>query len=267
MQNLDASFDFEPEMVLIPAGAFLMGSSENDSLHINRESEQFELTLDYDYAIGRYPVTVGQYRAFVDAGGYREDRWWTDAGWQRRELKGWTQSRYWDDQKWAGDDNLPVVGVSWYEACAYTRWLSEVTGRKYRLPAESEWEKAARGGLENNPNPARIWPWGDDPPTDELCNFQGNMGRTSPVTSHPEQARRQPYGLYHMAGNVWEWCLSKWAAPYTYPEDNDPEGDAVRVLRGGSHDYDAVKARCSTRGTGSPRDEGHNRGFRVVGSF
>jgi formylglycine-generating enzyme required for sulfatase activity len=275
MRTLDVRFGFEPETVPIPAGPFLMGSPEGDDRHVNCEPGQFELTLDYDYAIGKYPVTVGQYRAFVDAGGYDDERWWTKAGWRRRESEGWTQPRYWDDQKWAGDDNLPVVGVSWYEAYAYTRWLSDVTGCEYRLPTEAEWEKAARGGLKipnarggmkNNPNPSRIWPWGDEPPTDQLCCFEENSDRTSPVTSHPAQARQQPYGLYHMAGNVWEWCLSKWAAPFTHPEVNHPEGDGVRVLRGGSFDYDAVKARCSSRGTGSPYKEGHNRGFRVVDS-
>jgi len=123
---------FEPEMVLIPAGPFLMGSPKSDTLRYGDEPEQFQLDLNYDYAIGRYPVTVGQYRAFMDAGGYANPAYWTQAGWQWRGTC--TQPEYWTDKKWTGDPNLPVIGVSWYEAYAYTRWLAEATGRGYRKP-------------------------------------------------------------------------------------------------------------------------------------
>ncbi len=278
---------YEPEMVRIPAGPFLMGSPKSDELRFDHEPEQFQLDLNYDYAIGRYPVTVGQYRAFVEAGGYHEDRWWTAAGLKARAAgwdwidstwketgKAWTEPRYWKDKKWAGDDMLPVVGVSWYEAYAYTRWLAEATGRGYRLPTEAEWEKAARGGLQipdgkggmkKNPNPARRWPWGDEQPTKELCNFDDNVGQTSPVTSHAAGAKAQPYGLYHMAGNVWEWCLSKWADPFVHPEDNDPEGDALRVLRGGSWFFNDPRVRCSYRLWNYPRNWAYSLGFRVGG--
>lgn len=269
-------YDFEPEMVLIPAGPFLMGSPTSDQLRYDGEPEQFELLLDYDYTIGKYPVTVGQYRAFMEAGGYRENRWWTDAGWQQRQSAGWRQPRYWGDKKWTGDDLLPVVGVSWYEAFAYTQWLAEATGREYRLLREAEWEKAARGGLQipdgkgsmkKNPHPARIWPWGDDEPTKELCNFEGNVGQTSVVTSHAAQATAQPYGLFHMAGNVWEWCLSEWANPYQHPEQNDPADDSPRVLRGGSWlpllDHGPV--RCLSRGGADPHNRSSYYGFRVGG--
>ncbi len=282
-------YDFEPEMVLIPAGPFLMGSPTSDKLRYDNEPEQFQLDISYDYAVGRYPVTVGQYRVFIEAGGYREDRWWTQEGLKARAAgwdwidshwqetgKAWTTPRFWDDAKWAGDDLLPVVGVSWYESYAYTRWLSETTGREYRLLTESEWEKAARGGLQipdgqggmkKNPHPARTWPWGDEEPTKELCNFEGNVGQTSPVTSHEAQARRQPYGLYHMAGNVWEWCLSEWANPYTNPEGNDPGGSASRVVRGGSWIAinDLRYVRCSCRFRFDPLNWGNNYGFRVGG--
>lgn len=267
---------FEPEMVLIPAGPFLMGSPKSDKLRFDDEPEQFQLDLNYDYAIGRYPVTVGQYRAFIEAGGYRENRWWTAAGLKQRQNDKWTQPRYWDDAQWSGQDDLPVVGVSWYEAQAYTRWLAEATGREYRLLTEAEWEKAARGGLmipdgqggmKKNPAPARIWPWGDEEPTKDLCNYAGNVGRTSPVTSHAAQAQRQPYGLYHMAGNVWEWCLSAWANPYAHPEQNNPEGEVSRVLRGGSwYDFYVPRSvRCSYRFYNLPFYWDGDVGFRVGG--
>jgi len=271
---------FEPEVVLIPAGPFLMGSPDSDKLRRDNEPEQFELTHDHDYAIGKYPVTVGQYRAFVRAGGYANRDFWTTAGWEQRKAAGWTKPGFWGEPPWTDRDDLPVVGISWYEAYAYTRWLSEAAGRDYRLPTEAEWEKAARGGLQipdgkggtiKNPHPARCWPWGNGKPTQALCDFNGNYlgGRTSPVTSHAAQAERQPYGLYHMAGNVFEWCLSNWAEGYAYPEDTGVEGSRRRVLRGGSwKQIDGIDSRSfirvAFRYPFRPDQQWENHGMRVV---
>jgi formylglycine-generating enzyme required for sulfatase activity len=204
---------FEPEMVFVPAGPFLMGSPKSDRLRDQVEPEQFELNLEYDYAIGKYPITVGQYHAFVDAGGYRERRFWTRTGWQQNSSR--IHPDHWTDGLWAGDDNLPVVGVSWHEVSAYTCWLAEATGHGYRLPTEAEWEKAARGGLQlpdgqgasqNNPCSARLWPWGNEEPDDRRLNFNSNVKHTTPVGRYPTGT--SPAGALDMAGNVWEWCLN-----------------------------------------------------------
>jgi formylglycine-generating enzyme required for sulfatase activity len=262
---------FEPEMVLIPAGPFLMGSPKSDRLRGETEPEQFELNLDYDYAIGKYPVTVGQYRAFVEVGGYRERRFWTRVGWQRRSNP--AQPDHWSDSQWAGDDLLPVVGVTWYEVSAYTRWLAETTGRAYRLPSEAEWEKAARGSLElpdglgsriQHPNPARRWPWGDEEPDDTRLNFNDTVKHTTPVGMYLKGA--SPYGALDMAGNVWEWCLNEWVNPYVHPETNDAESDGLRVVRGGSWFNTGNQARCSYRLRLHPNLRfDHDVGFRVAG--
>lgn len=290
MSQRETRKEFEPEMVLIPAGPFLMGSPRSDKLRFDDEPEQFELNLDNGYAIGKYPVTVGQYRFFVDAGGYGEPRWWTQAGLKARdegwawngskwEPTGipWSHPRFWGESPWTDSDDLPVVGVSWYEVYAYTRWLTEATGRDYRLPTEAEWEKAARGGLQlpdgkggwkQNPAPARVWPWGDEQPGDHLLNFNGSVGHTTRIGGYPAGA--SPYGVLDMAGNTWEWCLNKWITPYLGDEALDPQGDALRVVRGGPWLRVGLAAdpgrivRCSYR-HGTDPDIGSNYdGCRVV---
>lgn len=271
----DKRLPFEPAMVLIPAGPFLMGSLKDDLLRNDAEPEQFELNLAYYYAIGTCPITVGLYRAFIEAGGYQQQRFWTQVGWQ--EICNRTQPDHWADPQWAGDDRLPVVGVSWYEAEAYTRWLAETSGRDYRLPTEAEWEKAARGGMllppvrtdevgwQPNPCPARQWPWGDEPPDDQRLNYLNNVRHTTPVGMYMKGS--SPYGALDMAGNVWEWCLNRWTKPYAYPESTDPEGDSFRVARGGSWFNADTDARCSYR-LKLPANLrlDHDVGFRVSGS-
>ncbi|NDJ51704.1 MAG: formylglycine-generating enzyme family protein [Chloroflexi bacterium] len=262
---------FEPETVLIPAGPFLMGSPLSDKLRYRDEAQQFEINLDYDYRLGKVPVTVGQYHAFIEAGGYRASDWWTKAGWSQKEQEGWTEPRYWREVKWTGDDNLPVIGVSWYEAVAYVGWLADATGRDYRLPTEAEWEKGARGGLtladgRRNLNAVRVWPWGDEQPSERLLNYNKQVGGTTPVGSYPDGA--SPYGLLDMAGNALEWTLSKWAHPYRHPEDNDTNTHDARVLRGGSWFSHPAGLRCSVRNRYRHRDLPklwvEHLGFRVA---
>jgi len=257
---------FEPEMVLIPAGPFLMGSDPTkDADAHDDEQPQRQVTLP-DYLIGKYPVTVGQYRAFMEADGYRQRNYWTDDGWTWRGRK--TQPDNWRVKKLTGDDNLPVVGVSWYEADAYCRWLADVTGRGYRLPTEAEWEKAARG------EDGRIYPWGNayisgyanvDETADEVAPLWGELttsvGQYSPVGD-------SPYGCADMAGNVWEWCADWFAGDYyrTAPA-NDPQGPHTgdaRVERGGSwRDY-LLYARAACRVDRNPSHRNDFMGFRVA---
>jgi formylglycine-generating enzyme required for sulfatase activity len=260
----------EPEVVTIPPGPYLLGSAMTDTLRSEDERELVALELPYAYAIALHPVTVGQFRAFITAGAYAQRRYWTEAGW--RLSGGRTHPDHWHDPDWAGDDRLPVVGVSWYEADAYARWLTLTSGRVYRLPTEAEWEKAARGGLQvpdrrgglvENVLPAREWPWGDEAPDEQRLNFGGTVGHTSPVGSYPAGA--SPYGALDMAGNVWEWCGSRWAHPYAFSEDTNPEGEEDRVVRGGSWFNTGAQARCAyrLRLMANLRFD-HDIGFRLV---
>jgi len=154
------------------------------------------------YQIAKYHVTNAQFRLFVDAGGYRERKWWTDAGWAAREREKWTEPRYWSDSKWNGNE-YPVVGVSWYEAVAYCLWLSEALGEKIMLPTEDQWQYAAQG------DDKRAYPWGNTWDGSRCNNRVGGqgIGKTTPVRQY-EGKGDSPFGVVDMAGNVWEWCLT-----------------------------------------------------------
>ncbi len=244
-------------VVWVPPGPFLMGRSDADKQAQDREKPQHQVTLP-GYWIGRYPVTNAQFARFIEGGGYRNRSYWTEAGWERRESQGWTQPRYWNDGKY-NDPAQPVVSVSWYEAVAYCRWLSERSGLPVALPSEAQWEKAARG------TDGCIYPWGDQEPTDKLCNSGQNVGRTTPVGEY-SPAGDSPYGCADMAGNVWEWTSSLFN-PYPYdPEDGreDPDSTGTRVLRGGAFVDSNVVVRCSARYNYYPYDHYRNYGFRVV---
>jgi len=240
---------FEPEMVLIPAGDFLMGSDPSVDKNA-QEDEQPQHTLSLpDYHLAKTPVTNAQYAAFVQATGHSQPE-----GWEHGKPP-------------SGKEDHPVVYVFWHDAVVYCRWLSEVTGRPYRLPSEAEWEKGARG------TDGRIYPWGNQWDA-KRCNTRGSGRGTTPVGAYPEGA--SPYELLDMAGNVWEWTRSLWGEDweepsfkYPYDPDDGREGleapDTVfRVLRGGSWGYNRASARCAGRHGVYPGPSYNRLGFRLV---
>ena len=164
-----------PEMIVIPAGEFLMGSdAQSDKDAQSNEMPQHRVYLD-EYAIGKYPVTQSQYAVFVQAARYQSP--YFDADWAR--------PYNWDRQRLtppAGKEHHPVVLVTWDDAVMYCRWLAQATGRPYRLPTEAEWEKAARG------TDGRIYPWGNVKPNDQIINFDKRVGGTTPVGQYPSGA-------------------------------------------------------------------------------
>jgi formylglycine-generating enzyme required for sulfatase activity len=239
---------FEPEMVLIPAGDFLMGSDpRKDEYAGDDEQPQHTLSLP-DYYMARTPVTNAQYAAFVEATGHQQPEHW----------KGGKPP--------SGKEDHPVVHVSWHDAVAYCNWLAEVTGRPYRLPSEAEWEKGARG------TDGRIWPWGNRWDVERCNSAEGGKGGTTPVGAYPEGA--SPYGLLDMAGNVWEWTRSLWGEDwkepsFKYPYDSDDgrenlEAEGRRVLRGGSWGFIQDSARCVERYWLNPYSSYFDIGFRLV---
>jgi formylglycine-generating enzyme required for sulfatase activity len=250
----------EPDLTTIPEGGFWMGSETTEAWHNERPVHRVHMA---QFHMARFPVTNAQFECFVEAGGYDEERYWTDTGLAWRQERKYRWPRGWEDGRFPPERaNHPVVNVTWYEALAYTRWLAEATGKPYRLPTEAEWEKAARGAQDR-----REYPWGDkfDPRKANLNIGEEKVGGTTPVGIYPDGA--SPYGIMDMSGNVWEWCSSlSWGYPYA-PNDGreDLEAEGYRVLRGGSWFPDDEKyARCSVRIDDHPSFFDDHFGFRVV---
>jgi formylglycine-generating enzyme required for sulfatase activity/predicted Ser/Thr protein kinase len=237
---MEADYGDGIKMVYIPAGTFTMGSNDDDD-----EKPPHEVFLD-GYWLGKTEVTVGQYKAFISDTGH--------------------ESLSASVSKYSPSDNHPVVYVSWDNAVAYFKWLSNKKGLSFKLPTEAQWEKAARG------TNSKKYPWGDHDPyynkkyyaNYDPGNYEEDGYRyNAPVGSYPQGA--SPYGLLDMAGNVWEWCYD-WYGPYNLGYQKNPTGPksgTYRVLRGGSWGYNAVGLRCSFRNSGRPSSRNIIAGFRL----
>jgi formylglycine-generating enzyme required for sulfatase activity len=203
------------------------------------------------FHIARYPVTAGQYRAFLDAeDGWRDRRWWADDLYRDPEGDSYEVGRY---------ANHPALYVNWFDALAFCRWLGRRLGLELRLPDEWEWQQAATGG-----DAARSFPWGADwDPKREphrANTFESRLGAVTAVGMYP--AGGAPTGALDMAGTVWEWCLSKHDSPDLTASRSDDFDH--RVLRGGSWGLNRDDARCALRDRNYPDDRGSDVGFRVL---
>ncbi|MDZ4247362.1 MAG: SUMF1/EgtB/PvdO family nonheme iron enzyme [Dehalococcoidia bacterium] len=229
-------------MVLIPKGKFLYSK------------EKQEKNIDYDYFMDKFPVTNQRYAEFIKAGCYTEKEYWSNQGWAWREIDKITKPEFWNDNKWNQPD-YPVVGVSWYEADAYCRWLSKETGQNYRLPTEEEWEKAARG------NNGREYPWGNEFDKAKCNTSESGIGGTTEVTRYLKGA--SPYDCQDMAGNVWEWTKTQYNTSKPLDDFKTLHSlDEVPVLRGGSWGSNQGFARCAYRLGRTPGYLGFDIGFR-----
>jgi formylglycine-generating enzyme required for sulfatase activity len=186
-------------------------------------------------------VTNLQYQVFVKATGSP-----APTGWNA-------------DQVFLGTGNHPVNEISWVDAVSFCAWLSEETGQPFRLPTEAEWEKAARG------TDGRLYPWGDEPPDESLCNFGMHVGDTTSIGRYSPQGD-SPYGCADMAGNVGEWCHSLYK-PYPYRAGDSREGDSgggSRIIRGGAFRFEPAAVRCAYRHMSGPGIRKYSFGFRVA---
>jgi formylglycine-generating enzyme required for sulfatase activity len=231
-----------PEMVVVPQGEFLMGSDDNPD-----EQPKHKVPVRQPFAVGRYAVTFDEWDAAVAAGGVAHDP--ADSGW--------------------GRGTRPVINVSWQDAKAYVAWLSKVADKTYRLPTEAEWEYVARAG-----SAGPFW-WGAAISTDR-ANYDGtsrltegqSKGEFRQKTLPVESFEPNPWGLYQVYGNVWEWCEDNWHASYQGrpPSKAVWEGGfpSLRVLRGGCW-VNNPHLLGSSRRERNPSDLRSNFfGFRVV---
>jgi formylglycine-generating enzyme required for sulfatase activity len=233
-----------PELVVIPPGEFMMGSTEAErewavDQGANREWVRVEepqhlVKIEIPIAVGRYSVTFEEYDYFADETG--------------REKSG--------DEGW-GRGRRPVINVSWKDAKAYVDWLSNETDQPYRLLSEAEREYAARAGTTT-------WHWWGDDITSENANFRENVGKTSEVGTYP----MNPWALHETNGNVWEWGEDCWNKDYRgAPIDGTPwmRGDCnLRIIRGGSWKSNRGILRSAYRNRHKAGDRGSNIGFRVA---
>jgi formylglycine-generating enzyme required for sulfatase activity len=275
-----------------------MGSEDGDE----DEKPLHEVDIPYDYWLGRFPVTNAQYDTFVKDGGYTIEWYWLEAKsvdrWHLGQVQDWQGWR--DRPREYGEPfnlpNHPVVGVTWYEALAFTRWLTKrwqasgqlPQGWEIYLPTEAEWEKAAKGGLKvieqsmigpiganaansegllkDNSNPRRRYPWGEDIESGQANYNQSGIGSTSAVGAFPDG--RGVYGCEELSGNVWEWGQSEWADyPYDAGDGREQlDGTSSRVWRGGAYYNDANWLRGASRLRYNPDDVYDYGGFRVCAS-
>jgi formylglycine-generating enzyme required for sulfatase activity len=238
-------------MVYIPEGKFTMGQTEEEEQWLIAQFGKYDYNKYYKdelplhtvyldgYWMGKYEVTIGQYKAFISDQGYAA-------------LPSYVS-------KFSPGDDYPVAGVYWEDANAYCKWLSKKKGLNFKLPTEAQWEKAARG------SDGRKYPWGKNEPDETLANFDMKIGKISTVGSYPNGA--SPYGLLDMAGNVWEWCRD-WSGSDYYGKSSvrnppGPEAGTHRVFRGGGWVNDARYLRCAYRDFGRPSLRGGGLGFRL----
>ncbi len=231
--------DLAGTSVSVPGGEFVLGvdaAEEPFSLDNERPAHRVDVP---GFRIGRVPVTNREWRAFIDDGGYRQPRWWSERGWRHCVQAGLTAPEFWcpDHRSRARfgrvedlPDDEPVQHVSYFEAQAYAAWAGA------RLPTEIEWEKAC--AWDPVAQARRRYPWGGADPSAQLANLDGAALRPAPVGAYPQGA--SAYGAQQLLGDVWEWTsspLRPWPgfSPMIYQRYSEPFfGGDYRVLRGGS---------------------------------
>lgn len=257
------------EMVVFPGGEVEIGTADRSAAYDNeRPPHRVELR---PFRIDAAPVTNGAYLDFMEAGGYDERRFWTDAGWAWREETGARAPQFWEreggewttrsmDRRAPVDPRRPVCHVCAHEAEAFARWAGK------RLPTEQEWEAAATWDPATGSR--RAYPWGDEASTREHANLDQLAFETAPVGAYPRNV--SPIGCYGMIGDVWEWTASDFGGypgyrTFPYPEYSEVFfGPEYRVLRGGSWATRPGAARSTFRNWDYPIRRQIFSGFRCA---
>lgn len=272
-----------PPMVVVKGGCFLMGSEPGEAGRDDDENVH-EACLTQPFAMGKFEVTVGDYQRFVEKTAYvtdaEKERGEGCYAWSPDDKQwAWRAGMTWRNPGFAPAMDMPIVCLSWNDARAYARWLSEQTGKTYRLPTEAEWEYAARGGTESS----RFW--GEN--VADACRFANVLdqtpGLTDAITDETHTChdayfylapvgrfRGNGFGLRDVLGNAWEWSCSTYVAQYGEKEQHCDEevttidGDIYKVLRGGSWRFGPLRVRAANRSSAAPRARFDDVGFRLA---
>lgn len=250
-----------PEMVMIPTGQFQMGDIQGGG---DSDEKPVHLVSVAQFAISRYEITVSEYLRFVHATG-RHAPEWQKAG-SKYNIQTGTRGYYYNKLGSAlTKENHPIVGVSWYNAVAYADWLSQQTGKPYRLPTEAEWEYAARAGKKT-----KYW-WGNKIGFKKANCSNRDCGDDFKYTAPVGSFASNPFQLYNTVGNVWEWTCSEYEDKYSGKEQQcKAKNDAKNrrfVLRGGSWDNGARGGRSANRVWRRPYERGVSIGFRLAKDY
>ncbi|MCB0013795.1 MAG: SUMF1/EgtB/PvdO family nonheme iron enzyme, partial [Anaerolineales bacterium] len=294
-------------LCFVPAGPFIMGSDPAEDPEARKDEQpQHEVNIPYDYWLGQFPITNAQFEVFVSGGGYSNAAYWREAidvgRWEDGRIRGWIQEEPRDKPADFGFPfnlpNHPVVGVTWFEALAFCRWLTErwradshlPAGWQVTLPSEAEWEKGARGGLQiptqavirpvtefepiniglrPNLHPVRRYPWGDRPEQDQLSPDVANYADTQFKSASAPGGfshNYSPYNIGELMGNVIEWTRTGWSNyPYSAKDGREePNGRDPRVWRGGTWAASGDWSRCASRNRYVPYTDNRSVGFRIL---
>ncbi len=253
----------DDEMAMVPEGPVALRGRSADA---EGNTNDPPLVLVEGLFLDRYSVTNREYHAFLSAGGYEQMSLWDEAIWPAVlgfvDRTGHPGPRYWENGTYkAGKEDHPVVGVSWYEACAYARWVGK------RLPSDAEWVKAASWPVfaESRQPVQRRFPWGDAMDRQRVNIWGSGHEATVPVKALPAGASVN--GVEQLVGNVWEWTSSSfgaWETPNHRIETDHP----LKSIRGGAFDtYFESQANCHFQSGAGPLDRKHNVGFRCALGF
>lgn len=246
----------EPEMIFVKGGTFIMGDPEKQG------GDDNSLTLG-DYSIGKYEVTIAQFRKFIEETNYQTDAdklggshfVMADQSWELKSGLNWSCDEA-GNRRTSSEDNHPVIYVSWNDALAYCEWLSGATGKSYRLPTEAEWEYAARGGAAS-----KGYTYSGSDTLSNVAWYRDN----SESKIHPVGAKRpNELGIYDMSGNIIEWCNDN------YPVDNYPNSlenpgpRSLSIVRSNDWNCEARHCRMSERSYCDPNYHSHILGFRLA---
>jgi len=248
------------EFVYVPGGSFMMGDIFGDGNNYEKPVHEVELS---PYYMGKYPVTLGQWKQFL-----------SDTGYEGNEENGWRCKGMADPEDFSQEDDHPVACVSWHEAVAFAEWLSGKTGHGFRLPTEAEWEYAARsGGKEHR--------YSGTSEEDELGQYAWYSGNSDRKTHPVGEKKANDLGIHDMSGNVWEWCLDVFG-DYSEEKQTNPiyidrvldiyetdhahiyESGSRRVVRGGGWFGGTRTCRSAYRNSHSPGNRDYALGFRLL---